>query len=353
MANKTIETEKEGSKELAVGYLHTTNFPELLRKLNLSLIVTTYQAQRILTFSPSGPEKLFMLMRIFERPTGLAVNGGKLALGSKNKVWIFQAPAALRDAEGNKQPHDICFIPRRAYVTGDISVHELAFINDELIALNTRFSCLCTPSDSFSFTPGWRPPFITELAPEDRCHLNGFAIDERGIRYLSALGETNTKEGWRANKASGGIIMEYPSGKVICRGLSMPHSPRLYGGQLWILNSGCGELQVVDPATGTRRTIATMPGFLRGLVIRDNIAFVGLCKGREKKTFGDLPLEKIRSELECAIYAIDIRSGATVGFIKFTKGIEELFDIQVLPGLLNPHVIGFEEDTINGMFVLP
>ena len=335
-----------------MGYVHTSNFPELLRSLNLSLLVSTYQAQRILAFSPR-PEKLFMLMRIFDRPTGIALDGGKLALSAKNKIWIFGKTGELRDLDGKAQSHDICFAPRKAYVTGDIAAHEMAFINGTLQIVNTRFSCLCTLDDDNSFIPGWRPRFVTALAPEDRCHLNGMAIDKTGIRFVSALGETNVKEGWRPTKAEGGIIIDIHSGEILSRGLSMPHSPRLHGGHLWILNSGRGELEVVDQRSGKRQTIVRLPGFLRGLDFHKNLAFIGVCKIREKKTFGNLPIETMFPELECGIYVVNVQSGSVVGFIRFTKGVEELFDVKILPNAINPEIVGFEEDTVDGLFMLP
>ena len=176
-------------KEAAVGYVHTTNLPEILKQLKISLLVTTYQAQRILAFSPQN-EKLFMLMRIFDRPTGLALNGPTLAMYAKNKVWIFKATGVVRDAEGNAQPYDLCFTPRMSYITGDISGHELAFVNEDLYVVNTRFSCIATLSDQYSFTPVWRPKFVPHMTPDDCCHLNGIATENSGIHFVSALGET-------------------------------------------------------------------------------------------------------------------------------------------------------------------
>lgn len=344
--------EKKEEKTPVVGYVHTLNFPEILRSLNLSIMVSTYQAQRILAFTPTGPEKLSMLMRVFERPTGMAISGTQMALGSKNKVWIFESANDVHGEDGIKVPYDIYFAPRVAYVTGDIAVHEMAFIKSQLHLLNTRFSCISTLSDKFSFIPGWKPSFVTEVVPEDRCHLSGFATDNTSIHYLTALGETNTKEGWRAKKADGGIVIDYKSGTSISRGLSMPHSPRLHNGKLFVLNSGIGEIQIVDPAQGNRTTVVRLPGFLRGLALYKNVAFVGLCKIREKKDFGNLPIESLFSELECAIHAIDLNTGTSIGLIRFTKGIEEIFDIQIIPGVLNPHVVGFEEETVNGLYIL-
>ena len=189
--------------------------------------------------------------------------------------------------------------------------------------------------------------------PEDRCHLNGIAFEDDRPQYVTALGETDEPQGWRPGKAEGGIVIDYDSREVVCRGLAMPHSPRLYRDQLWVLNSGIGELQVVDPANGQLTTVCRLPGFLRGLTFYGDFAFVGSCLAREKKEFGGLPIESMFPELQCALHIVDIRSGQPVGFIEFTKGIEELFDVVVLPGIREPHMIGFEEETIDGLFVIP
>jgi uncharacterized protein (TIGR03032 family) len=342
--------EEQKNKEPVVGYVHTTELPAFLEQQGLSFIVTTYQAQRILVFSSGGP-RLSMLMRSFERPTGIAIEGNRIALCTKNQLWFLYNTGELRDEQGNVLPYDACYAPRHSHVTGDISGHDLVWHRGQLIVVNTRFSCLSTIDPNFSFVPGWRPRFITEYAAEDRCHLNGIALDGSGPRYASALGETNTREGWRENKAKGGIIIDIPSNEVITRGLAMPHSPRLHMGKLWVLESGNGELQVIDPKNGQKTTVVRLPGYLRGLAFFDRYALVGTCKIREKSTFGGMPIEEKVSELKCSIQFIDLVSGTVRGFIEFTKGIEELFDIKILPGIRRPHVLGFEEDTINGVFV--
>ena len=76
--------------------------------------------------------------------------------------------------------HDACYLPRSCHVTGNIGVHELAWAGDELWVVNTRFSCLCTLDPDYSFVPRWRPPFVSALAAEDRCHLNGLAVADGG-----------------------------------------------------------------------------------------------------------------------------------------------------------------------------
>lgn len=351
LTDEPAESEKE--KEKAVGYVHTKELPQLLQQLGISIFVTTYQAQRVLVFSAPTPDKLFMLMRVFPRPTGMAFNQNKLAMCCKNQIWFFRTATDVRDEEGNVMPYDLIWVPRHSHVTGDIAAHQLQWNGDELIIVNTRFSCLSTLNPDWSFVPGWKPPFVTEYAPDDRCHLNGFCMDNNGPKYATALGETNTKEGWRENKAKGGILIDIPSGEIVARNLSMPHTPILYGGRLWLLESGTGSLLVIDEKTGQTTTVARFPGFLRGLVFYDRFAFVGLCQIREKKAFGGLPIEEMYDELKCAIHILDVKTGQVIGFIEFTKGIEELFDMQIMAGVKNPHIIGFEEETIDGLMILP
>ncbi len=352
LINKEPSDLADEEREPVVGYVHTSDLPQLFSRLKISLLVTTYQAQRILAFSSNG-EKLSMLMRVFERPTGMALGNNSLVLCTKNQIWFFAAAYGIREPNGELMPYDVCYVPRRSHVTGDILAHQADFFGNELFVVNTRFSCLCTLEEGSSFMPRWKPHFVSEYVAEDRCHLNGLVIDHNGPRYVTALGESNTAEGWRDTKASGGIIIDVPSAEVITRGLCMPHSPRLYAGQLWVLESGTGRIQVVDQKTGLRTTVIQLPGYLRGLAFYDRYAFVGLCKIREKHTFGGLPIEELVAELDCAVHIIDIVSGASVGFIKFTKGIEELFDIQILPNVNKPHVIGFAEETVDGLFILP
>lgn len=342
----------ESEKTPAVQFMHTDNLPALFRELKLSLIVSTYQAGRIMAIA-AGEKKLSMTMRLFPRPMGLVANEKRMAVCCRNQIWIFAAQKDLRDLDGKKVANDVTFVPRQSFVTGDMHAHELAWHKDELIIVNTAFSCLAKTTPGYSFEPTWKPPFITEFAPEDRCHLNGIAVGPEGPKFVTALGETNTKGGWRDNKVSGGCIMAVPSGEVVCRGLAMPHSPRLYRGKLWVLDSGTGALQIVEPDSGKRVTVATLPGFLRGLSFFGDYAFVGLSKMRETNIFGGLPIGEYPERLECAIYVVDLRSGKTAGFIRFTKGIEELFSVEVLPGVVNPEIVGFEEDTINGIFLLP
>lgn len=328
-------------------------FAPLLESLGITLLVTTYQAGKLMAVR-SHEGRVSTLLRTFERPMGLAVRGPhEFALGTRSQVWLFRnAPdiAALLPPAGS---HDACFLPRLSYVTGDIRCHEMAWLDHELSIVNTFFSCLCAPDAEHSFLPRWRPPFLDALTPGDHCHLNGLAVSDGQPRYVTALGATATPNGWRETKADGGVVIDVGTGAIVGRGLSMPHSPRLHGGTLWLLESGTGQLQTLDPGTGQRTVIAELPGFTRGLAFCGPLAFVGLSKIRESNLFGNLPITKKGIDLRCGIWVVDVRSGQTIELMQFEAGVEEIFAIEVLAGIRFPEILGFQEEIVRGAFVVP
>ena len=333
-------------------YSQSDNFVALLQQLNASLLVTTYQANKLLVVR-AAQGGLSTLVRTFDQPMGLAVAGRRLALGTRNQIWFLRDAPDIAPRVEPVGMHDACFLPRSCHVTGDIRCHEIAWADDELWIVNTRFSCLSTLDPAYSFVPRWRPPFVTALAAEDRCHLNGLVMEHDRPRYVTALGETDTQGGWRPNKAKGGCLIDVPSGEIIARGLSMPHSPRLHDGRLWVLESGTGRLLVVDPLTGRRDPVAEVPGFGRGLAFAGDYAFIGLSKIRETSTFGGLPIAERLSGLKCGVAVVDLCRGEVVGMLDFQTAVEEIFDVQLLPGLRFPEVIGFQKEAVHHTFVVP
>ena len=98
-----------------------------------------------------------------------------MAVGARAAIWFLRDdPEIARRIEPAGQ-HEACFLANRRHFTGDIQPHELAWLGDELWVVNTGFSCLATLDDRHSFVPRWKPKFISALAAEDRCHLNGLA----------------------------------------------------------------------------------------------------------------------------------------------------------------------------------
>ena len=148
---------------------------------------------------------------------------------------------------------------------------------------------------------------------------------------MTALAETDTPAGWRPDKVKSGCLIDVASGQTVARGFAMPHSPRVHGGRLWMLHSGAGQLVLVDPASGKVQTVCELPGYTRGLALYDRFAFVGLSKIRETATFGGMPIAERRPELKCGVGVVDLTSGRLVAHLEFVTGVEEIFDVHVLP----------------------
>lgn len=332
--------------------VHTVSFPRILQQLGLSLLVTTYQAGRLVVLR-ADENVLNTHFRSFSKPMGLAVQGNRMAIGTATEICEYHNMPAVAQKLEPVGKHDACFLPRVAHNTGDVQIHEMAWVGDELWFVNTAFSCLATRSDQYSFQPRWRPSFITHLAPEDRCHLNGLAVVDGQIRYVTALGETNTAGGWRANKRNGGLLLEVPSSRVLARGLSMPHSPRWYEGRLWLLESGTGSIGTVDLATGHYQPIAQLPGFTRGLSFYGPLAFIGLSQVRESAVFSGIPLVERLQERTCGVWVLDLRTGESVAFLKFEAAVQEIFAVEVLRRMRYPDLINEHTELLARSYVLP
>lgn len=332
--------------------VHTHTLVELLNSAQCSLMVTTYQAGKLIMVRADG-NKINTHFRQYNRPMGLAVNATRLAMGTAHELLEYYNLAAVASKLEPAHKHDACYLLRNIHITGDIDIHEMGWIKDKLWMVNTRFSCLCTPDAAYSFVPRWRPPFISSYSPEDRCHLNGLAIINDQPRYVTALGTTDTRGGWRTNKANGGVLIDVQANEIVCRGLSMPHSPRWYDGQLWILESGQGRLITVDLTTGKLTTVAELPGFTRGLEFFGHYAFVGLSQVRESATFSNIPLVDRLTERTCGLWVIDIRTGQTVAFLKFQRGVQEIFAVSVLPHSRFPEVLEANSDFLKNSYALP
>lgn len=332
--------------------VHTSNFPNLLNQIGASLLVTTYQSGKLIVVR-ADDTRLNTHFRVFSKPMGLVANRDRLLLGSRSHIWEFRnVPAAAAKIEPIGR-HDACYLPRKVHTTGDIDIHEMAIGNDGLWFVNTRFSCLCTLDADYSFVPRWRPPFISSYAPEDRCHLNGLAMVDGVPKYVTALGTADQPGGWRENKASGGILMDVQTNEILVRNLSMPHSPRWYRDTLWVLESGQGTLSKVNLATGTLEPVVYLPGFTRGIDFYGSFAFIGLSQVRESASFSGIPLVDRLSERTCGVWVVNLDTAEIVAFLKFEDAVQEIFAVQILPGLRFPDVISEETEISARAYVLP
>jgi uncharacterized protein (TIGR03032 family) len=315
----------------------------------VSLAFTTYQTAKMFLLGVKTDGQLAVFERTLNRCMGLWASAGQtLWLSSLYQLWRFEN--ALKPGETHNG-FDKLYIPRVGYTTGDLDVHDVAVESSgRVIFVNTKFNCLATLAEKDSFSPIWRPPFVTKLAPEDRCHLNGLALRDGKAAYMTAVSTSDVVDGWRDRRRDGGVVLDVAANQVIASNLSMPHSPRFYRGRLWVLNSGTGYFGSIDLSTGKFEPVAFCPGYLRGLAFADDYAIMGLSRPRHDKTFGGLALDQTLAakgaEARCGIHVIDLRTGDTIEWLRLEGQVTELYDVAVLPNVTRPMALGFKTDEI-------
>lgn len=328
---------------------HSRGFINWLAGSGGSLAFTTYQAGKVFFLGIKPDGRLSVFERSFPRCMGLGVSddGRTMLLATQAQLYRFDNILP----EGARQDgYDAVYAPKQTWITGDIDIHDVDIGADGPVFVNTLFNCLGTVSDGHSFRPIWKPAFIDRLAAEDRCHLNGMAVADGQPRYVTAVSRSNVVDGWRDRRDSSGIVMDVTTGQIVADGLSMPHSPRLHEGKLWILNSGKGEFGWIDPATGVFTAIAFCPGYARGLTLLGGYAVIGLSLPRDNKTFQDLPLDAALATRDaaprCGLLVIDLTTGDTVEWVRIDGIITELFDVAYLPRTTCPSAIGLKGSDI-------
>lgn len=315
----------------------TRGFAAWMTKNQASIAFSSYQSGRIYLLGVDDQARLAILEVITGRAMGLWADDQRFIAAAHNQVWEYTNILQPGQVLEGKDRH---FIPRKSTVTGDIDIHDIALDGDgQVVFVNTLFSCLATLSSRHSFKPIWRPPFISRLAAEDRCHLNGLAMRDGKPAFVTATSRSDAVNGWRARRAEGGCVVDVETNEIVTEKLSMPHSPRWHDGKLWVLDSGSGYLGTVDPASGQFERKVFCPGFLRGLAFHKHFALVGLSLPRDG-TFSGLALDEELTKRDadpwCGIQIIDLRTGDIVEWLRFEQGVTELFDITVLPGVRNP-----------------
>ena len=326
-------------------------FAPWLSGTNASLAFTTYQAGKIFLVGCGQDGSLSVFERSFARPMGLGVGTRRLWMASLYQLWRFEN--FLEDGQ-SRDGHDAVFVPVNGHTTGDIDVHDIVEGRDgQPIFVATRFNCLATLDERNSFAPVWMPPFIDRIAAEDRCHLNGMAVADGRPAYVTCVSGTNVAEGWREHRRDGGMVLDVASGEAVAGGLSMPHSPRLHRGVLYLIQSGTGEFGRIDPATGAFEPICFLQGFARGLAFAGDHALIGVSRPRRDATFEGLALQE-RLEREgvspqCAVVAVNLATGDIEHQLVIRGLVEELYDVAVLPGIKRPMALGFMTDDIRFM----
>ncbi|OAN98422.1 TIGR03032 family protein [Sphingomonadales bacterium EhC05] len=309
---------------------------------NISIGFTSYQTGRLYLIGHGSDGKLALHEALYPQAMGVIGDANRIYLGTLTQ--IVRMENVLGSGQRANEVHDKVYVPRNLQTTGNVDIHELGIReNGKIVFVNTRYSCLCEPSVTHSFKPIWKPEFISKLAPEDRCHLNGLAMVEDQPKYVTAVCRSDVVDGWQDRRHDGGIVIDIDSNEILTGGLSMPHSPRFHDGKLWLLNSGTGELGWLNPSDKAFTPLAFFPGFLRGLAFHNGYAFVTLSKPRHGRFEGlelDAKLKAKDADAWCGIQIVSLSSGDVAQWLRFDGAITELFDICVLPGVANPITLG-------------
>jgi uncharacterized protein (TIGR03032 family) len=323
-------------------------FVSWLMSQQVSLALSTYQTGKLFLVGHNEDGRFSVYDRTFERAMGMAGNEQTIYLASLYQLWRLEN--VLQPGE-MLEGYDRHYVPQIGQTTGELNVHDVAIdAEGRPLFISARFSCLATTSDRYHFKPLWMPKFITRLAGEDRCHLNGLAVVDGKARYVTACAQTDVVDGWREHRRDGGVVIDLESEEVIAQGLSMPHSPRWNRGKLWLLDSGNASFGFIDPAKGKFERVAFCPGFARGLTFVGDYAVVGLSLPRHDPTFEGLSLQEQLSAAKvsprCGLLVIELSTGDVVEWLRMEEPIRELYDVLALPGVRRPRLVGFKTDEI-------
>lgn len=331
-------------------------FNAWLDEHGVSVAFTTYQTGRLFFIGLQPEGRLSIFERSFDRAMGLwaTPDARTLFLSTLYQIW------RLDDALGPGQTHRGCdrlYVPQIGCTTGDLDVHEVAFDRKgRIVFVNTSFSCLATVSETHSFVPMWRPPFVSQLAPEDRCHLSGVALREGEVAFVTAFARSDAAEGWRGARADGGVVVDVRSDEIVLEGLSMPHSPHWHEGRLWLLESGTGWFGYADLERGRFERVAFCPGYARGLTFHGAFALIGLSQLRANRSFAGLALEgELRAQSatpRCGLMGVDLRTGEPLHWMRIQGVIAELGEVAVLPGTRRPMALGLRTEEIRRIITI-
>jgi uncharacterized protein (TIGR03032 family) len=346
MASKTIVSELslgvDGADRLVRETSADQAFIELIQDANISLVAALRPGAVACFGAKDGA--LTVSCTPMSRPMGLATDGSRLAVATRREIVMFAPSVRLAPhVPGRPDHYDMVFVPASSFRTGECMVHDIVLDGTSVVFSNTQFSCLSRADGFSNFQVLWQPPFITRLLPQDRCHLNSFATDGRRIRYATAFAASDAQSGYRSMPIDSGVIIDVEANAVVATGLIRPHSVRVFGDQLYVLNSAAGEVMRVDLAARNGTTLATLPGFTRGLRSHGDVLFVGLSTLRATAQSLDLPLSGRRDSLIAGIAALDRASGDVLGTLRLGGGVEELFDFVIIPDVrcalvMNPDV---------------
>lgn len=339
-------------EDATITYSVSPGLMGFLEKNDLSICMSSYQSGRFYMIGRNPKGGIMINEKAFQKAMGIHVRDSRVTLATQYQIHCFEN--VLTPDQRVREVFDTCLVPRTTYSTGILDAHDVVVTDGgKIVFVNTRFNCLATVSGKHSFEPVWKPPFISKIVAEDRCHLNGLTLEYGEPAYVTAVSKSDTVDGWRDRRSDGGVVIDVRTDEIVCDGLSMPHSPRMYQGQLYVLDSGTGRVGRIAHETksgkGRFEEIAFCPGFVRGLAFHNGFAIVGLSKPRYQRFEGlalDAKLQETDSEAWCGFQVIDLTKKEVVAWFRIDGAVQEMFDVATLPGVRCGMSLGFDRDEI-------
>ena len=368
-ANKDIENVET---EFDFSSVATDNFAKILEALNISLAVTSYQSRRLILIRSDG-ENIDTNLKEFGRPMGIYADENRITLGTYNQVVEFKRSDAIledikqgsldktenfsrkvleKDNEAMEELRqhrtkeiadikkaDSLYLHRASITTGMINIHDIGWGDEGLWVVNSTFSCLSTLSPDSSFIARWKPKFISELVPEDRCHLNGMAMLNGKPKYVTTFNMEDSRDSWSKGRIDYGTLIDVDSHEILMEGMIMPHSPKVYKDEVYVCESGLGVVWKYNPKTKEKTRVVKLQGFTRGLYFYGGLMFVGTSQIRASQIKNPIPLSKEYDETYAGIWIVNLEDNSVIAHIKFDGDIDQIYDVAIIPDSTMPELI--------------
>jgi uncharacterized protein (TIGR03032 family) len=135
---------KENDKKAKFNISYPEEIAGILLEENINLVLSTYQAGKLIFIGSSSSTKLSQTPVSFKKPMGIASGKNILGIASLDRVEVFtNHPGLAKAYPGRPDYFDTMFFPRTTYHTGMLDLHDLHWTSKGLIAVNTRYSCIC------------------------------------------------------------------------------------------------------------------------------------------------------------------------------------------------------------------
>ena len=224
---------------------------------------------------------------------------------------------------------------RSRFLPGCLYLHDLALIGGALHGNAAGQNAVVRLHDDGRHERVWWPRAIeTDAGPvfgRNHLQLNSIAAGaglDRSFFSASAEAMSARRPGHRNFPVDRrGVVFSGATREPAVRGLTRPHSARLYNGAVWVDNSGYGEVGAGD-ADGRFTPVARLPGWTRGLCFHGDLAFVGTSRviPRFRQYAPGLDVDKS----VCGVHAVDAASGRVLASLRWPAG-NQIFAVEWLP----------------------